>query len=1179
MRISPHAHIESPLTGSTVKNMVKRAKELGRTHFTCTDNGHLSSALKAYGLAKKEGLKFIPGIEVYFKDTTCNIVAGTPADRCKYFTISLYCQDQDAYQNLCKIISGDDFPTTEINQEVQQLWTWSHLERAAKHNVVAVLGGIHCMVGKTFLAGKPDLGEKVLLKLNNIFKDRLSTSLLCEPWLKKWNSIVEINYDDGTRDTLLASDSVTTNRARNIRAIDLVGNDRHGTVESKSVSNISYDVGKIIKSTKLHKGFLPLPGGDAIQKVNKFLKALANRHKIPILVTDYAYYAKKEDKLVQTMRLEGNNKLQPNLHMKSEEEIIDYLTESLGIPVEEAVELIANNDRWAAGFDKLKLDYQWRLADPGGDALKMIMEIIKKNGRMKWDDPKYVERLQMELKVIAKNPVKDLSPYFLPIRDMLQAYQDNGYLTGPGRGSAGGALLNYCLGITHIDPFKYNLPFERFFSLDRILLKKLPDIDVDLEDRTPLVGEDGRSGFLYDRWGDKAAQISTRTTIRLKSAVKDTNRYFNGHVEPAIEKFSEGLPAPPQGISDLNFVFGFEDDDGNHIEGLIEASDALKNYVAERPNEWEIVQSAMGLTRAFSRHASAFVLSDVPIKDLVPTKDGNITQYEAKECESAGLIKYDFLVVNQVKDIRVCLDYINKKNNEKHTVGYFSHNGDKTFVWDLPQDADVYKSVWGGATESIFQISTRSMTPFVMDILPDKMMDLADILGVVRPGPMDAIDPATGRTMAEEYVARRKGLSSPAIKEMYDVIPETHGILIYQEQLGKIAKELAGFPGDRAEILRENMAKKRMEELMKMKPDFMAGATQKVGAEIAESIWDQMVTFGRYGFSIIHAVEYAHITYACMFLKHYYPLEWWAAILTNADEKEITGKFWPYVRDIFLPPDINLSGDQMAIDYANGKIRAKLGVIRGMGDKTIEPIVANRPYADIQNFVNKEVAGASLTRKLIHVGVLDSLFPPKLSFEEKLQMFEDSYEVNQYNKKVANATAERRKFRGELKKGSIPEEWLNIGPMDDACRKKAVLPSFPINLYDLGKRFSKVKAKDGSASSVMSSNGYATPLINGDSLQRLDEVGGEKVVKDIYVASTCFVVEAKEFAFAKNTKRALKLILDADGYTSEKVLWPDYHTGQLIYPQDLKKGKIITVFLKKRPNKKDMSVMNIVVEA
>lgn len=1179
MKVSPHTHAESPLTGSTLATLVKQAKTLGRTHFSYTDHGHLSSALKAYNQAKKQGLKFIPGIEVYFKDVICPFVSGTVADRCKYFTTTVYCQDQAAFEAISRIVSRTDMSTIEIYEEQQQMWSWKELEEISKFNVNIVLAGVHCMVGKTMLAGKADAGEKILTRLKELFGSRLAVALVAEPWFKKWNNVIEIKYEDGTRDAILSSDTVSTDRAKRIKAMDLIEGRGHTLIKSKTVGMMASDVNKKIDKIKLHKGFLPLPGGDATLKVNKFLFALAKKHSIQILVTDYAYYAHKEDKIVQTMRLEGTNKLQPNFHMKTAEETAQYLMEVLKLPQEVATQIIDTNDVWASQFDNFKFSFKWRLAEVEGSAIQQIMAIIKANGRMKWDDPVYVARLKEEIDVIHRNGVYDLAPYFLPIRDVLNHYKEKGQLTGPGRGSAGGSLMCYLMGITQIDPFKYDLPFQRFFSMVRIKGKKLPDIDVDLEERTLLVGEDGNSGYLYGRWGDKAAQISTRTTIRLKSAILDTNRYFNGKVEDAVATFSKGLPAPPQGISDHQFVFGYEDTDENHIPGLIELSEELKKYSEDRPQEWEIVSKAMGLTRAYSKHASAFVISDVPIQDVIPTKQGNITQYEAKEVEEAGLIKYDFLVVKQLKDIRVCLDLINKKNKATKVVGNFDHEGKDLYIWDLPELPEVFKSIWGGATETCFQINTASMKPHVIDMLPANIMDLSTLLALVRPGPLDFIDPNTGRNMVEEYMLRRRGEATPDIQEMADLLPSTYGILAFQEQLGTIARDLAGFPGEEAELLRENMAKKKMVELMKMKPSFMEGAKKKVSEEIAESIWDRMVTFGRYGFSVIHAVEYAHITYACMFLKHFYPLEWWAAILTNATEQEITGKLWPFVKDIVSPPDINLSSDTMAVDYANGLIRSKMGVIRGMGEKTIQPIVDGRPYANIREFVDKGVAGESLTHKLIHVGVLDSLFPPRTGLLEKLKMYQQAIQDSDFAEKAKKAAETGKKMRLLApKEGVIPEEYVNLHPMTDAAMRKAVLPSLPIDLFALGAKYSRVLAPFQDRAAVTSKNGYRTLLLRGEQLQRLDELEGHLVDEDIYIAATCFVIEAKEFSYSKNTKRALKLNIDADGYVSEKVLWPEYESGNLVYPSTLKKGAIATFFFRKKAGRKDLSIMNIVVE-
>jgi DNA polymerase III alpha subunit len=271
----------------------------------------------------------------------------------------------------------------------------------------------------------------------------------------------------------------------------------------------------------------------------------------------------------------------------------------------------------------------------------------------------------------------------------------------------------------------------------------------------------------------------------------------------------------------------------------------------------------------------------------------------------------------------------------------------------------------------------------------------------------------------------------------------------------------------------------------------------------------------------------------------------------------------------------------MEIDYKNGKIRSKLGIIRGLGDKSIEPIVQNRPYADIKDFVYQGVAAAGLMRKLTHVGVLDSLYPPKLTLLQKLQLLEDAIELKKFNAKSI-----KPKKNGEIpvpKKGEIPEEYLTIeqDPMKNAAVQKSILPSLLVGLYDLGRHHSKCIVNKHKPSKIMTSpQGNEVLLVTGEMVQRLNEMKGEQVPKDAYVAATCFVVSTEIFDYKKNTKQAMKLIGDFDGHVFESVLWPNYFSGLLEYPKELKKGNICTVFLKKRNGKDDpCTITDIVIEA
>jgi intein/homing endonuclease len=768
--------------------------------------------------------------------------------------------------------------------------------------------------------------------------------------------------------------------------------------------------------------------------------------------------------------------------------------------------------------------------------------------------------------------------------------------------SAGGFLLSYLMGITHIDPIKYGLYSSRFLTIDRIQQGNIPDFDGDFESRIPLVGKDGDSGYLYNKYGNKAAQMSTRTLLRIKSAILDANRFMNGgKVEDSVAELSKSLPTTPQGVEDKDFVFGYEDDDGNHQEGLLEKNNALQKYAVERPQEWEIVTRALSLARQFSRHACSYAVADRPIEDIVPIFEvggvNRVTQPESKQCEFAGLIKYDFLVVSSLKDIRFCLDYINEKNTPKDTVkmetGHFIDKGKKTFIWDLPEDPDVFKMLAHGKTETVFQLNTVSVTPFVKRIQPQNITDCAVITSLVRPGPLDFKDKDTGRNMVEEYTLRRHGQSEGKIDILNKMIPETYGVIVFQEQVTKLAKDLANMSVIDSENVRIAVGKKKKKLIESLKPKFIEGASEKVGVETATVIWDMMETFARYGFNLSHAVAYSVISYACAYLKHYYPLEWWAGVLSNAKDKEINETFYKYVKDMVLPPDINLSTERMSIDYSVGKIRNKLSMIAGIGNKSAEKIVNGRPYSNIQDFVNKKVSGAAMTRKLIHVGVLDSLFSPTDTLLVKMKKFEDATQISAFEDKMESYDIMINKAQDEktidkltknkntfFKKGPKPsvidDLYIGLTPVRDYQIKKNIFPTMNLDLNKIVIDYSNTEIiKKPKYPVIINNFGEEFPLLTGEQLQQIDETN---VAQAFRFCVPAYIIDASEFSYQKGSKLALKLILDSSGYVSEKVLWPNYDTGVLEYSPDLKKGAVCFFFYYKKPDKPYTNIIDIKIE-
>jgi DNA polymerase III alpha subunit len=524
-------------------------------------------------------------------------------------------------------------------------------------------------------------------------------------------------------------------------------------------------------------------------------------------------------------------------------------------------------------------------------------------------------------------------------------------------------------------------------------------------------------------------------------------------------------------------------------------------------------------------------------------------------------------------------------------AGHFIHRGKCTYIWDLPEEPEVFNMLSEGKTETIFQLNTTSVTPYVQKIKPKTVEECAVVTSLVRPGPLDFIDEKTGRNMAEEYIERVNGRSAGEIEILNRLLPETHGVFVFQEQITKLTKEMTGWGDEKAEDVRIAVGKKKLKMIMELKPQFINASIENgVDEQTANAVWAMIETFGRYGFNKSHAVAYAMIAYACAYLKYHYPLEWWAAVLSNAEEKEITEVLWPHVRDILSPPDINLSNEEMIIDYDTGTIRNKLSVLRGLGEKVANRITEGRPYRDIEDFIDKKVVGNSLTRKLIHVGVLDSLFDKGLNLMEKMQAYENAVEVNKYKTKImekseneifwnqpiekfieaARVHPKTRRCKHVIKEGKIDLKYAFMDPVKDYLLKKSIFPTMPIALSDLVKHNCK-KANiinTGEASYILDKVGREVRLVDGKTYQNITNIpcqyGSDQIVNFCLPA---YIVDAKEFPYRNGEKKALKMTIDVDGYLHELVRWPDYETSILTYPSDLKKGSIVFIFMYKKLGK------------
>jgi hypothetical protein len=320
-----------------------------------------------------------------------------------------------------------------------------------------------------------------------------------------------------------------------------------------------------------------------------------------------------------------------------------------------------------------------------------------------------------------------------------------------------------------------------------------------------------------------------------------------------------------------------------------------------------------------------------------------------------------------------------------------------------------------------------------------------------------------------------------------------------------------------------------------------------------------------------HATGYSMITYACMYLRYHYPMEWWASVLTNADEGEISTTLFKHVRDKVIPPDINLSSNEMEIDYERNKIRAKLTVMKGLGETVAEPIIKNAPYSDIKDFIRKKVAGPSLTQRLIHVGVMDSLFPKDSTLLEKLQAYEDAVLQVAYEDKIAAG-----KKAKPPAKGKVDPQYLSMSPLQDFIAKKMILPTLPMNLSSIVSRFASIM-NEGTLDRPMFSDdkGRAHHMLTGDQFFEVERRA--PFSKPMYFCVPAYIIDMKEFSFSQNEKKALKMTVDIDGRISERVMWPAWGENVVSYPKELKRYSVVLLFMGLKEDRTDCKIFSIKV--
>ncbi|MBN2028624.1 DNA polymerase III subunit alpha [bacterium] len=699
--------------------------------------------------------------------------------------------------------------------------------------------------------------------------------------------------------------------------------------------------------------------------VNKVLINMGRDLSLPLVATNDCHYLNKEDVKAHEILLclqTGKKLNSPDrmkfssdeFYFKSPQEMVElfsYAPDAIKNTVE-----IAERCNLKIEFDKIHFpkyqapdhidlnDYLETLAREG---LQERLEQYQKKHAYSESAAIYEKRLEDELAIIRST---GFTNYFLTVADFVNYAKQRNIPVGPGRGSAAGSLVAYALKITEVDPIIYRLLFERFLNPDRI---SLPDIDIDfcMERRDEMID------YVSTKYGkENVAQIITFGKMQAKGVIRDVGRVLDMPYKE-VDHIAKLIP------NTLNITLSDALKQEPQLEQMMKDDEQISEL-------FSLSLSLEGLPRHASTHAAGIVISDMPLVEYLPLYRGQnnevVTQFEMKAVSKIGLIKFDFLGLRTLTVIHNCLNLINHNQEEPLHIN------------DLPlDDEQTFKLLSTGEADGIFQLESQGMKDLLVRLKPESIDDLIALLALYRPGPL-------GSGMVDDFIKRKRG-DVPiryVVPQLEDILSDTHGVILYQEQVMQIASKLANFSMGDADLLRSAMSKKKIGVMEKQKEKFIEGAKKnKINLKKAETIYNQMAKFAEYGFNKSHSTAYALIAFQTAYLKAHHPVEFMAALLTcEMDNNDKVLRHINECREMgidILPPDINESNRHFTV--SKGKIRFGLAAVKNVGTAAIESIISNRnesgKFASLYDFckrIDLRKANRRVIESLIKCGAFDS---------------------------------------------------------------------------------------------------------------------------------------------------------------------------------------------------------------
>lgn len=890
-----HLHTDYSLLDGAIqiKPLSSRIQELGMPACAMTDHGNMFGAISFYNTMNKQGVKPIIGCETYItRGSRKDRAAGAPGEKANFHLI-LLAQNYEGYQNLVRLTS------------------------------------------KAYTEGF-------------YYKPRIDKELLAQ---HSKGLIALSACMSGLPSAMLAQEKCDEAAAAAVEFEEILGK------------------GNYFLEIQEH-------GLDAQKKIRKSLVELSKRTGVPLVATNDAHYLMPEDSRAHDVLLcigsgktvNDTNRLRyasPNFYVRSPEEmwrifgdeLPDVLTRTVDIAERCELKLPEN----ASYLPKYPIPESEVGLSADGYFEKVVRQGFERRRQQVWDRQMargelnkpfadYQTRLASEIEMIKQ---MGFAGYFLIVWDFVRYAKDHGIPVGPGRGSAAGSLVAYCLEITDVDPLQYDLIFERFLNPGRV---SLPDIDIDfcVRGRAEVINHVAN---LYGR--DSVCQIITFGTLASKAAIKDVGRALEVPYAE-VERIAKMIPPPVRG---RNVSIG----------QALEQVPELKREMETNPQVNEILQIAQrleGCARHSSVHAAGVVISPLPLQELVPIavsgKDEITTQYVMSDLEKTGMLKMDFLALTALTVINDCLKTIKQLLEQEINWSDIALNDDKTMA--------VFAE---GRTEAVFQFESSGMQEICRKLKPKGVEDLAALNALYRPGPLDG-------GMVDEFILRHHGKKSVRylVPEMKDILSNTYGIIVYQEQIMQLAQKLAGYTLSEADLMRRAMGKKKREEMAVHEQKFINGAVERgIKREKAEKIFSLMAQFSDYGFNRSHSVAYAYLAFQTAYLKAHFPEHFYAAVLSN--EAQDAAKVFKYSKELraqkiaLLPPDVNES--HSGFTPLSGAIRYGLTAIKGLGQSAVKAIICARETGSFRSFFDfaERIENNTLNKRvfesLVSAGAFDSL--------------------------------------------------------------------------------------------------------------------------------------------------------------------------------------------------------------